>query len=137
MPDIQTIALTDLPVTLSLGVGDVERRAPQGVLISVTVKMPDPVAPSSDRLADTIDYDAIITFLQATLPREGALHLIETVADRVATHVLSLSARIETVTVTVKKPSVLPAPAMVSMTLTRQADAESRRHERAIAEPPS
>ncbi len=137
MSDIQTIVLSDVPVTLALGVSDTEQRVPQGVLISVLLKIRDPAAPSSDRLADTIDYDAIIGFLQAALPAEGALHLIETVADRVATHALSLSARIETVTVTVKKPSVLPAPAMVSVTLTRHADPESRRHELAIAGPAS
>ncbi len=137
MSDLQTIALADVPVSIALGVTDPERRLAQGVLISVALKIRDPAAPSTDRLSDTIDYDAIIGFLQVALPAEGALHLIETVADRVAAHALALSARIETVTVTVKKPSVLPAPAMVSVTLTRHADPASRRHELSIAEPAS
>lgn len=136
MSDTQTIALTDVPVTLALGVPDGERRKPQRVLISVTLKIDNPLAATTDRLGDTIDYDAIIGFLQRTLPNEAPLHLIETVADRVATHALKLSARIETVTVTVKKPSVLPAPAMVSvtLTLTRHADPASRRQTLAIAD---
>ena len=134
MSDTQTIALSDVPVTLALGVTEAERRKPQRVLISVTLRIDKPVAATPDRLGDTIDYDAIIGFLQRVLPDEAPLHLIETVADRVATHVLKLSARIETVTVTVKKPSVLPAPAMTAVTLTRHADPESRRQTLAIAE---
>ena len=134
MSDTQTIALSDVSVTLALGVTEAERRKPQRVLISVTLRIDNPVAAATDRLGDTIDYDAIIGFLQRALPEEAPLHLSETVADRVATHVLKLSARIETVVVTVKKPSVLPAPAMVSVTLTRHADPASRRLGIAVAE---
>ena len=131
MADSQTIALSDVPVQLSLGVGAPERERPQEILVSVTLAVR---APARDQLADTIDYDAIIGFLREGLPANGAIHLIETVADRVATHVLTLSARVESVVVTVKKPSVLPAPAMVSVTLERHADAASRRHGLTIAE---
>ena len=118
MADTQTIALTDMRVTLALGVTDAERRRPQDVLISVALDIDDPTM--SDRLGDTIDYDAIIGFVRDSLPGRAPLHLIETVADHVAAHVLEVSARIGAVTVTVKKPSVLPAPARVSVTLTRR-----------------
>jgi len=123
MPDLQTIALTDVPVTLALGVSDAERATPQGVLISVSLQIVD-TPPASDRLSDTIDYDAIIGFLRDGLPAQAPFHLIETMAERVAAHALSLSARIAAVVVTVKKPSVLAAPAMVAVTLTRHAETQ-------------
>lgn len=134
MADTQTITLSDIRVTLALGVTVEERRRAQDVLISVALTIGNPNSAVTDDLADTIDYDMIIGFLREALPDQGPLHLIETVADHVATHVLSLSARIETVAVTVKKPSVLPAPAMVSVTLTRHADPEMRRQNIAIAD---
>ena len=120
MADTQTITLSDVAVTLALGVGDAERRRPQAVLVTVALTLAD--ATAHDDLGDTIDYDRVIHFLRDTLPAGGPLHLIETVADHVADHVLSLSARVATVVVTVKKPSVLTAPAMVSVTLTRHAE---------------
>lgn len=134
MADIQTISLSDIPVRLSLGVPDAERARLQDVLVSLSLTVEAPPSPTRDDLAQTIDYDAVIHFLRDGLPAEGPMHLIETVADRIAAYVLSLSARIDAVDVTVKKPSVLAAPAMVSVSLTRHADPARRRHGLTIAE---
>ena len=123
MAETQTISLSDVAVTLALGVTDAERRRPQEVLITVALTLANPAAGATDELGDTIDYDRILHFLHDMLPAGGPLRLIETVADHVADHVLSLSARVQTVVVAVKKPSVLNAPAMVSVTLTRHAKA--------------
>ncbi len=134
MADTQTISLSDIPVTLSLGVSDGERARVQDVLVSLSLTVEAPPSPACDDLAHTIDYDSIIHFLRDDLPAEGPIHLIETIADRVAAFVLSLSARIDAVAVTVKKPSVLAAPAMVSVSLTRHADPAQRRQGLAVAE---
>ena len=134
MADTQTIALSDVPVALMLGVPDIERAALQEVFVSVAVTMEAPNAPQRDELAATIDYDRIIRFLQMDLAADGAIQLIETVADRIGAFLFDLSARVETVSVTVKKPSVLAAPAMVSVSLTRHADAARRRQGLSVAE---
>jgi FolB domain-containing protein len=134
MADTQTIALDDIPVTLSLGVPAAERDAPQTVLVSLALTMGLRPSPSSDRLADTVDYAAIIAFLQADLPALGPFHLVETVAECVAAYVLALTSRIDDVTVSVKKPSVLAAPAIVSVSITRHADSTLRRQGLSVAE---
>lgn len=134
MADTQTIALSDVPVALMLGVPDLERAALQEVFVSVAVTMEAPNTPQRDELSATIDYDRIIRFLQFDLPADGAIQLIETVADRIGAFLFDLSARVETVSVTVKKPSVLAAPAMVSVSLTRHADAVRRRQGLSVAE---
>jgi dihydroneopterin aldolase len=134
MADTQTIALSDVPVALMLGVPDIERAALQEVFVSVAVTMDAPNSPQRDELSATIDYDRIIRFLQFELPADGAIQLIETVADRIGAFLFDLSARVETVSVTVKKPSVLAAPAMVSVSLTRHADAARRRQGLSVAE---
>lgn len=134
MADAQTISLTDVPVALMLGVPDIERAALQEVLVSVALTMDAPPAPARDDLSATIDYDRIIRFLQYDLPADGPIHLIETVADRIGAYLFGLSARVEAIAVTVKKPSVLAAPAMVSVSLTRHADAARRRQGLSVAE---
>lgn len=120
MPGATTISLTDIAVTLSLGVPESERHQPQQVLISVTLSLDDDGAAWRDHLADTVDYGEIIAFLREDLPAEPPTRLIEAVADRVARHVLSLSPRVRSVDVSVKKPSVLTPPALVSVNVRRE-----------------
>ncbi|GEM_PF-5346026 len=134
MADTQTIALSDVPVALMLGVPDTERAALQEIFVSVALTLEAPTAPQRDELSATIDYDRIIRFLQVDLAADGAIQLIETVADRIGAFLFDLSARVESVSVTVKKPSVLAAPAMVSVSLTRHADPARRRQGLSIAE---
>jgi dihydroneopterin aldolase len=128
MHDRHSIALTDVPVELRLGVPDAERAHAQQVLVSVSLHLFDPPHfARADRLAHTIDYDAIIAFLQSGLGRHGEIHLIETVADVVATHVLALSPRIAFVEVEVKKPTVLHGAGLVSVSLRRYAEHATHR----------
>jgi dihydroneopterin aldolase len=135
MHDAHIIDLRDVSARLRIGVGDVERETPQEVLISVSLTLFDPPRyPDHDRLLDTVDYDAVIGFIQDGLPRLGPMRLIETVADRVAEHCLDLSSRIALVDVTVKKPSVLGAQGLVSVTLRRYGDKSTHRKALFLAE---
>ena len=102
-----------------VGVPEPERAAPQEVRISVTLclgEAPDFVG--QDRLSQTLDYDRIIHFIRDDLGAPA--HLIETLADRVAHHSLSLSSRAQWVEVTVKKPSVLRQDGVVAVTIRRE-----------------
>lgn len=128
MADTQTIRLTDVISALRLGVSEGERGREQSVLVSVAVSLIDPPSfAGAPALSDTVDYDDIIRYIRDGLPREGDIKLIETVADRVAAHCLALSPRIVAADVTVKKPSVLMSPGMVSVSIHRSADPGKRR----------
>jgi dihydroneopterin aldolase len=128
MADTQTIAITDVTTAIRLGVDAGERAREQSVLVSVALMLADPPSYAGEAsLEETVDYSDVIAFIRHDLPLQGEIALIETVADRVATHCLALSPRIVAADVTVKKPSVLAAPGMVSVTLHRTADPASRR----------
>ncbi len=128
MTDSQTITLTDVVTALRLGVSKGERAREQSVMVSVTVNFADPPSfAGKPALSDTLDYDDIIHYIRETLPQEGEIKLIETVADRIAEHCLALSPRIIAADVTVKKPSVLVMPGMVQVTIRRTADPAQRR----------
>ncbi len=128
MTDSQIITLTDVVTALRLGVSKGERGREQSVLVTVAVSFADPPSfAGKPALTDTVDYDDIIRYIRETLPQEGEIKLIETVADRIAEHCLALSPRIIAADVTVKKPSVLVMPGMVQVTIRRTADPAKRR----------
>lgn len=134
MADTQIITLTDVITALRLGVSEAERGREQSVLVSVSVSLENPPCfVGHPGIADTVDYDDIIRYIRDGLPREGEINLIETIADRVATHCLALSPRIVTADVTVKKPSVLMSPGMVAVSIRRSVDPAKRRQQLHVA----
>jgi FolB domain-containing protein len=119
MADAHIIRIDDAKALVRVGVPDPERAIPQEVRISVTMALDAP--PSymrNDRIGATVDYDRILHFIRDDLGAPA--HLIETLADRVAGHCLSLSERADWVEVTVKKPSVLSGDGMVAVTIRRE-----------------
>ena len=119
MHSAHIIRIEDAKANVRVGVPDPERAVPQEVLISVTLALGQPVDfVGEDRLGQTVDYDRIIHFIRDDLGAPA--HLIETLADRVARHCLSLSVRAEWVEVTVKKPSVMKQDGLVAVTIRRE-----------------
>lgn len=119
MIGLQIIRIEDAKALVQVGVPDPERATPQEVRITVTLALADP--PNfldNDRLGATIDYDRIIGFIRDDLGAPA--HLIETLAERVARHCLSLSPRALWVDVDVKKPSVLRQDGVVSVSIRRE-----------------
>lgn len=120
MSDQQIIRIDDAKAIVRVGVPEPERAAPQEVRVSVALALeavPDFV--ENDRIGATVDYDRILHFIRDDLGAPA--HLIETLADRVAQHCLSLSQRSRWVEVTVKKPSVLSGDGVVAVTIRRMA----------------
>ena len=110
MADLHLIRIDDAKAHVRVGVPDPERAAPQEVHISVTLALADPPHyPKHDRIAATVDYDRILHFIRDDLGEPA--HLIETLADRVAGHCLTLSDRALWVEVTRAMPTILHFPA--------------------------
>jgi dihydroneopterin aldolase len=119
MSDLQIIRVEDAKAIVRVGVPEPERAAPQEVRLCVVLALGDPPHfVAHDRIAATVDYDRIIRFIREDLGEPA--HLIETLADRVAGHCLSLSPRARWVEVTVKKPSVLSGDGLVAVTIRRE-----------------
>jgi len=119
MADLQIIRIEDAKALVRVGVPEPERASPQEVRISVTMALDGPPNyPEHDRIGATVDYDRILHFIRDDLGAPA--HLIETLADRVAQHCLSLSERARWVEVTVKKPSVLSGDGLVAVSIRRE-----------------
>lgn len=119
MSDLHIIRIADAKALVKVGVPEPERATPQEVRISVSLALGAPPAyVDNDRIGATVDYDRILHFIRDDLGEPA--HLIETLADRVAGHCLSLSERALWVEVSVKKPSVLSGDGEVAVTIRRE-----------------
>lgn len=113
------ITLTGLKVYGYHGVFDFERREGQDFIVDVTLQTDTRAAAASDALVDTADYGTLAEDIAAIIAGEP-LNLIETLAERIADHCLTVA---DSATVTVHKPAA-PVPVAfddVSVTITRPA----------------
>lgn len=114
------ITLTGLRVFGRHGVYDDERRVGQDFVVDVTLRLDTRPAAMSDDVADTVHYGEMAEQIAGIVGGEP-VNLLETLAARLADHVLALP-RVDSVRVTVHKPEA-PIPlsfADVSVTIDRE-----------------
>jgi dihydroneopterin aldolase len=99
------VFIDGLEVVASIGIHPHEREARQRILVDVEIDMSGAPTPRQDRLAETLDYEAVARTIES-LAREGHVQLVETLAERIARVVLA-DARAARVKVRVAKPEAL------------------------------
>jgi 7,8-dihydroneopterin aldolase/epimerase/oxygenase len=87
------------------GVTEEERSESQLIELDVEATLDLAPAGQSDDLADTVDYGAMFETCRDVVEKRS-LHLLEAIADQVATALLSRFGRLGSVRVTVRKPGV-------------------------------
>ena len=112
------VFVRDLEIVASIGVFEREKRYQQRVKISVDLDVEDGYDGKSDRLEHVLDYDIIVDGISVIVQREH-LHLIETLAERIAAFCLS-DARVRLARVRVEKPDALPAVRAVGIEIERK-----------------
>lgn len=111
------LEINGMDVSFRVGVPDEERRRAQRLLLDFQMHMPFGAAAATDDLTQTIDYAA----LREAIMDWGAdreWRLIETLAVDLAEFILSLSGRLQKITVRVEK-FILPNTRSVSVRVTR------------------
>jgi dihydroneopterin aldolase len=99
------VLIEGLEVIASIGIHPHEREARQRILVDVTVDMSEAPTPRQDRLAETLDYEAVARMIES-LAREGHVQLVETLAERIARAILA-DPRAARAKVRVTKPEAL------------------------------
>ncbi len=98
---VETIILVEsLAVHAMVGIGATERRAEQTLLVDFEIHLTDPVI-AQDKMAASIDYRVPVRQIEQLCASERIL-LLETLAERIAMHVLADS-RAGMVTITIRK----------------------------------
>jgi dihydroneopterin aldolase len=102
---MDTIFISELKVKTKLGVPEWERMVPQTVILDIEIGYDLSKACKSDAIADTIDYSAVVSRIQATL-KEPSFQLVEALAEHICQLILkefgALSVKLK-----VSKPAIL------------------------------
>jgi 7,8-dihydroneopterin aldolase/epimerase/oxygenase len=115
---IRHVFVHDLEIVASVGVYEHEKRYEQRIFISADLAVRDDYDGVSDRLEDVLDYSALVDGI-ARLVQSGHVNLIETLAERIASHCLA-DARVESVRVRIEKPDAMPLCRSVGIEIERR-----------------
>ena len=112
------VCVEQLEVSARVGVTESERAQPQRLSISLTACPRRPLVDLGDDIRNTIDYSEVCAETREFV-RNRTDKLIETLADRLAEHLLQQFA-IKRITIEIRK-FVVPDAKFVAVTLTRVA----------------
>lgn len=101
------IFVKDMVVDMQIGAYDDERGRTQKVRINVTVEPSIWPNEAHDNLNETLSYDVIVNHILRVARSGGHVHLVETVAERIAGLCLEESS-VSSVTVRVEKLEIYP-----------------------------
>lgn len=111
--DPDRIFVHDFVLPVRIGAFDREHDAPQRVRFNIDARIARP-AQVPERLHEVFSYDLITDGIR-TIVAQGHIHLVETLAERIAASVLS-HPQIQSVTVRVEKLEVGPGSVGVEIT---------------------
>jgi dihydroneopterin aldolase len=117
-PFCDQLHIEELEISTRIGVPEKERAVPQRLTVNISLWPYQQTRDMSDQLVNTVNYSAVVDETKRYV-HEQYLSLIETLADRLANHLLKTFA-IQKVTVELRK-FPLPDAKYVSATVTRSA----------------
>jgi dihydroneopterin aldolase len=117
-PLADRIHIEELEISARIGVPEKERTSPQRLTVSISFWPYYEQRDMADKIENTVDY-SIVAEEAKNFVRDQSTNLIETLADRLATHLLK-TFRIQRVTVELRKFPLKDAK-HVSVTATRTA----------------
>ena len=115
---MDAILIRDLRVEALIGIHKRERHVVQTLSIDLDIGIPGTAVFSSDRVADTIDYEQVTLRIKA-LAASGHFRLVETFAERVAS-LLIADFGAPWVKVSAAKIGILPNAKFVGVSIERR-----------------
>jgi len=112
------IHIEQLEIFARIGVPEKERASAQRLTVNITFWLQPHTRNSEDKIDKTVNYSAVAEAAR-NFARDQSVNLIETLADRLAMHLLGKFA-VQKITVELRK-FVLPDAKHVSVTVTRTA----------------
>jgi len=115
-PSSDRIHIEQLEVSTHIGVPDEERGAPQRLTVSISFWPYHEAGDMADKIENSINYSSVVEETK-NFVREQSVNLIETLADRLAMHLMK-NFRMQKVTIELRKFPFEDAN-YVSVTVTR------------------
>ena len=120
-PSCDWIHIEQLEVSTHIGVPEEERGAPQRLMVSISFWPYHEAGDLADKIENAVNYSAVVDETKSFV-RDQSVKLIETLADRLAMHLLK-NFRMQSVTIELRKFPFEDAK-YVSVTVTRTACVE-------------
>jgi len=117
-PSSDRIHIEQLEVSTHIGVPDEERGAPQRLTVSISFWPYHEAGDMADKIENSINYSSVVEETK-NFVRDQSVNLIETLADRLAMHLLK-NFRMQKITIELRKFPFEDAN-YVSVTVTRTA----------------
>jgi len=117
-PSFNQIHIEQLEISARIGVPEEERAAPQRLTVSISFSPYHAADDLADKIENAINYSSVVEETK-NFVRDQSVNLIETLADRLAMHLLK-NFRIQKITIELRKFPFEDAK-YVSVTLTRTA----------------
>jgi dihydroneopterin aldolase len=117
---IRHVFVRDLELNANIGVYHREKGQLQPVRINLDLTVEETDGDIEDKLENVVDYGAVVEGIKAILAG-GHLNLVETLAEKVATHCLA-DKRVKVARVRIEKLKVLAEAQSVGVEIEREAE---------------
>lgn len=115
--NVRRVIIRDLTIEATLGVYEHEKFFPQTIVINIAMDVPEDVEPLDDDHRNVVCYASVVNSVKEIVAK-GHVHLVETLAERVASACLA-DTRVATVWVRIEKPDAIEEAAGVGIEIVR------------------
>ena len=114
---LRHVFVRDLEIIALLGVHEHEKRKAQRIIVNIDLSVREDVAKLADDIKNVVSYEVVVRRVE-TIVAQGHVHLVETLAERIAEACLS-DERVLAARVRIEKPDIIPNARSVGVEIER------------------
>jgi dihydroneopterin aldolase len=114
---LRHVFVRDLEIIALIGVHEHEKRKAQRIIVNIDLSVREGASSLADDIRNVVSYEEIVRRVEAIVA-EGHVHLVETLAERIAEACLA-DARVAAARVRVEKPDIVPNARSVGVEIER------------------
>ena len=114
---LRHVFVRDLEVMARLGIYDVEKLAPQRIIVSIDLSVLEGRGAVADDISNVVSYEIVVKKIEAII-EQGHVNLVETLAELFAAACLK-DKRVVAARVRIEKPDIIPNARSVGIEIER------------------
>jgi 7,8-dihydroneopterin aldolase/epimerase/oxygenase len=114
---LRHVFVRDLEVMATLGIYEVEKLAPQRIIVSIDLSVREGKEAVADDISNVVSYEIVVKKVEAIIA-QGHVNLVETLAELIAASCLR-DKRVVAARVRIEKPDIIPNARSVGIEIER------------------
>ena len=114
---LRHVFVRELEVMATLGIYEVEKLAPQRIIVSIDLSVREGKDAVADDISNVVSYEIVVKKVEAIIA-QGHVNLVETLAELIATSCLR-DKRVVAARVRIEKPDIIPNARSVGIEIER------------------